>query len=376
MWYLISTLLLPVILAIALGLIVGWMTCTREPGRFWTGWVPLGTLAFAVALLVAVLKWVKGRNGLALDTGLLLFGAYIAGCCLGCVLKQWLSRSSTPVLASAAAPAAAAIMPRDAAPAPAKPVAAFPAPASAPQAITDVAPEPPAAPKVEGEDLHSGTRPLGLVSPRGGQADDLKLIRGIGKQNEGRLHALGIWHFDQIAAWTRDNVEWVGSYLAFPGRIDREDWLTQAKQLAAGVTTDFAARVKRGEVSTSKDDGSLGQANVAALGSDGYEGTRPKNILSAARNGAPDDLKLVNGIGRAIEQKLNAFGVWHFDQIEKMSDDELRFISHWLGFPGRALREKWREDCRILAAGGETDHSRAVKAGKIPSSSSDGGSKH
>ncbi|MGL4325001.1 MAG: hypothetical protein ACRCTD_13260 [Beijerinckiaceae bacterium] len=359
MWYLISTLLLPVILAIALGLIVGWLTCTREPGRFWTGWVPLGTLAFAVALLVAVLKWIKGRNGLALDTGLLLFGAYIAGCCLGCILKQWLSRSSAPVLAAAAAPATAAIMPRDA----------------VPQAVPSLPPEPPAAPKVEGEDLHSGTRPLGLVSPRGGQADDLKLIRGIGKQNEGRLHALGIWHFDQIAAWTRENVEWVGSYLAFPGRIDREDWLTQAKQLAAGVTTDFAARVKRGEVSTSRDDGSLGQANVAALGPDGYEGTRPQNTLSAARKGASDDLKLVNGIGRAIEQKLNAFGIWHFDQIEKMTDEELRFISHWLGFPGRALRENWREDCRTLAAGGETDHSRAVKAGKIPSSSNDGGNK-
>ena len=50
-------------------------------------------------------------------------------------------------------------------------------------------------------------------------ADDLKLIKGVGPQNEKRLHALGIWHFSQIAAWTPENVEWVGGYLAFPGRI-------------------------------------------------------------------------------------------------------------------------------------------------------------
>ncbi|MGL4497366.1 MAG: hypothetical protein ACRCUX_16255 [Beijerinckiaceae bacterium] len=222
---------------------------------------------------------------------------------------------------------------------------------------------------MEGEDLHGGKRPAGLASPRGGKADDLKLIRGIGKQNEGRLHGLGIWHFDQIAAWTRENIEWVGSYLAFPGRIDREDWITQARDLAAGVTTAFAARVQRGEVATSKDDGSAGQGNVAALGADGYEGVRPKNTLAAPRGAKPDDLKLVNGIGRAIEQKLNGLGIWHFDQIAAMSDDELKFISSFVGFPGRALRENWREDSRTLATGDDTAHSLAVKAGKIPSSS-------
>ena len=86
---------------------------------------------------------------------------------------------------------------------------------------------------VEGESAHEGRRPHGLLSPLQGQADDLKRIRGIGQQNERRLHALGIWHFDQIAAWSAENVAWVGSYLAFPGRIDREKWIAQAKDLAA-----------------------------------------------------------------------------------------------------------------------------------------------
>ena len=43
-----------------------------------------------------------------------------------------------------------------------------------------------------------------------------------------------IYHFDQIADWTRDQIRWVGTYLSFPGRIDREQWVTQAGNLARG----------------------------------------------------------------------------------------------------------------------------------------------
>jgi predicted flap endonuclease-1-like 5' DNA nuclease len=116
-----------------------------------------------------------------------------------------------------------------------------------------------------GADGHAGSKPKGIDGPRGGKADDLKRIRGIGKQNEGRLHALGIWHFDQVAAWTKNEVLWVGSYLAFPGRIEREEWVKQAAVLAKGEETEFSKRVARGEVATSKDDGSQGQGNVAKL---------------------------------------------------------------------------------------------------------------
>jgi NADH-quinone oxidoreductase subunit E len=78
-----------------------------------------------------------------------------------------------------------------------------------------------------------GKRPAGLDAARAGQPDDLTRIKGIGPGNSQRLNGLGIYHFDQIAAWTRDEVTWVGTYLAFPGRIDREDWVGQAKALSA-----------------------------------------------------------------------------------------------------------------------------------------------
>jgi predicted flap endonuclease-1-like 5' DNA nuclease len=107
---------------------------------------------------------------------------------------------------------------------------------------------------------HPGARPSGIVAPP--HPDDLKRIRGIGPQNEGRLHGLGIWHFTQIAAWNAENVNWVSSYLAFPGRIDREKWIDQARELAVGHETEFSRRVAAGMVPTKKDDGSYGQSNV------------------------------------------------------------------------------------------------------------------
>lgn len=130
-----------------------------------------------------------------------------------------------------------------------------------------------AAKKPEGE--IAGTKPKGLEAPRGGKGDDLKRIRGIGKQNEGRLHGLGIWHFDQISTWTKEEAEWVGGYLAFPGRIEREDWIGQAKVLAAGGVTDFAKRADAGLVPTSRDDADYdGGGNIATPGKD--FGDKPK----------------------------------------------------------------------------------------------------
>ena len=79
-----------------------------------------------------------------------------------------------------------------------------------------------------------GTRPSAMIAARGGAADDLQRIKGVGPVNEKHLHELGVFHFDQIAAWQRAEIRWVGTYLAFPGRIDREQWVAQAANLAHG----------------------------------------------------------------------------------------------------------------------------------------------
>ena len=79
-----------------------------------------------------------------------------------------------------------------------------------------------------------------LPAPRGGVADRLIDIKGIGPVNERKLNDHGIFHFDQIAAWKKSDIQAAEAYLAFDGRIAREDWVGQAKALAK------AAKAKTG----------------------------------------------------------------------------------------------------------------------------------
>ncbi len=125
----------------------------------------------------------------------------------------------------AAPPAPAAAV--DAAPAPVDSTPTDPAPAEPPPAVADGIIDAERAATAD----QVGVRPLALAGPRDGNTDDLKRIKGIGPQNEARLNALGIYHFAQIADWTVDEARWVGTYLAFPGRIEREKWIEQARAL-------------------------------------------------------------------------------------------------------------------------------------------------
>ncbi len=61
------------------------------------------------------------------------------------------------------------------------------------------------------------------------QSDDLTKIKGIGRVLEGKLHQLGITSFQQIADFTQADVERVNAVLDFPGRIEREQWVEQAR---------------------------------------------------------------------------------------------------------------------------------------------------
>ncbi len=101
------------------------------------------------------------------------------------------------------------------------------------------------------DEVLTGTRPVGLSGPQG-VADDLKKISGVGRKLEKVLHELGIYHFRQIAAFNPDNVAWVDDYLQFKGRIDRENWIKQAKVLADGGDTEFSNRYKRGETTSNQ----------------------------------------------------------------------------------------------------------------------------
>lgn len=80
--------------------------------------------------------------------------------------------------------------------------------------------------------------PMRLKKPEG-KADDLKLISGVGPKLEKTLNNLGFWHFSQIAKWSKKDVAIVDDELTFKGRIERDDWIKQAKALAKGGRDEY-----------------------------------------------------------------------------------------------------------------------------------------
>lgn len=85
--------------------------------------------------------------------------------------------------------------------------------------------------------LKDKNRPAGIDRPVA--VDDLKLISGVGPKIEGILHTLGIFTFAQVASWKKAERDWMDGYLAFSGRIDRDDWVGQAKALAKGGVAEY-----------------------------------------------------------------------------------------------------------------------------------------
>jgi predicted flap endonuclease-1-like 5' DNA nuclease len=74
--------------------------------------------------------------------------------------------------------------------------------------------------------------PLLLDAPRGGEADDLKLVKGIGAKMEASLNEFGIYHFDQIAGLDENGIAWLDQHLpGFKRNCARFDLVSGAKAL-------------------------------------------------------------------------------------------------------------------------------------------------
>lgn len=102
---------------------------------------------------------------------------------------------------------------------------------------------------------------------------------------------------------------------------------------ASGVPASFAA---------------LDDAAVASAGA----GQKPAG-LTAPRDGRADDLKLIEGIGPVLEQRLHDWGIYHFDQISAWGAAEVAFADQNVPrFKGRASRDKWVAQARIIVAEG------------------------
>jgi predicted flap endonuclease-1-like 5' DNA nuclease len=355
MTYLFSSLFWWILAALIAGFVAGWFTWTRENGIDWmSGWLRWALVAFILGLILVLLNILPGRLGLWLESALFLFASYIIGCLLGVWLKGL----------QAGAPAASG-------------VAAVPATATE-KAVAEKPPAEPVAP------TYPGVRPAGIAAPEG-PADNLKFIKGIGPANEKILNDLGIFHFCQISGWTPENAVWVGHHLAFPGRIEREHWISQANLLCAGLDTEHSYGVKSGAIKVDEAaDAPLSEAEARALhaslpqvaaaveGEGDHAGKRPLGLV-APRGSKADDLKLIKGIGKQNEARLHGLGVWHFDQIAAWTQEEVQWVGSYLAFPGRIDREQWVAQAKVLAAGGTTEFAKRAERGEVASSKDDGG---
>lgn len=92
-----------------------------------------------------------------------------------------------------------------------------------------------ATPAKQEQSAAEGTKPKLLKAARKGKADDLKKIKGVGAKIEKTLNEMGVYHYDQVAAWTEAEKAWVDANLKFRGRIDRENWIEQAGELVSSA---------------------------------------------------------------------------------------------------------------------------------------------
>ena len=103
-------------------------------------------------------------------------------------------------------------------------------------AVAAAAPKPAAkkaAPKAKAKaDSDAGAKPANrLAEARGGAADDLKKLTGVGPKMVAAMHDNGVFHFDQMTAWNADEIAVMDDALTAKGKL--ENWIAQARDLAA-----------------------------------------------------------------------------------------------------------------------------------------------
>jgi predicted flap endonuclease-1-like 5' DNA nuclease len=174
-----------------------------------------------------------------------------------------------------------------------------------------------------------------LGTAKASDKDDLQAIKGIGPFIEEKLNALGIYTWLQISKMTDKLEDQVNEAIEFfPGRVKRDQWVNQAKiLLGEDVKLDEKALKQAEELA--RVEAKAETIDFATLG-----------VASAAEK---DDLKSIKGIGPFIEEKLNALGIYTFEQVSKMTakiEEEVNVAIEF--FPGRVKRDEWAKQAKKL----------------------------
>jgi predicted flap endonuclease-1-like 5' DNA nuclease len=169
------------------------------------------------------------------------------------------------------------------------------------------------------------------------QKNDLKMISGIGPFIEERLHALDIYTFRQISKFTARDIDTIDDAIEyFSGRIERDEWVAQARELVhtKEKRMDMLNRIRERKTRIYFDR------------------------IGIAKKEEADDLTIISGIGGWIKEKLNALDIYTFRQISNFTDEDIQLVTEVIEyFPGRIERDEWILQAQELVriAGNKTE---------------------
>ncbi|MFT4151403.1 MAG: NADH-quinone oxidoreductase subunit E [Paracoccaceae bacterium] len=146
------------------------------------------------------------------------------------------------------------------------------------------------------------------------------------------------------------------------GKVATEGTATGGTAMAQpGQNVDEAPKPASVRVEAAPKARATKAAEPATLAAIPAGGKKPEG-LAAARDGKPDDLKLIEGIGPVLERLCHELGFFHFDQIANWSADEIAWVDQNLkGFKGRVTRDKWVTQAKIIVEQGIEEFLRRAR---------------
>lgn len=178
------------------------------------------------------------------------------------------------------------------------------------------------------------------------EKDDLKMISGIGPFIEERLHALDIYTFKQISQFTARDINTINDAIEyFSGRIERDEWVAQAKELVHNKN-------KRAELLNQ-----ISQRKARIY----------YNRIGIAKKEEADNLTIISGIGGWIQEKLNILDIYTFRQISNFTEEDIHAVTDVIEyFPGRIERDEWIPQAQELVriAGKKSDLLKRIRERK------------
>ena len=216
-----------------------------------------------------------------------------------------------------------------------------------------------------------------LVFATSENRDQLQEIKGVGPFIEEKLNALGIFTFAQISRMTSELEDKVNEAIEFfPGRVKRDEWANQARRLVelgggsgtkpptpeVGIAPTGEKElleqakedIRKKEVADEREREMqmrreraaelLKKSKVAKSVEIGDEEESPIDfsVIGFGSDEDRDDLQRIDGIGRFVEKKLNAIGIYKISQIANMDQSISDEVNAAIGLgPGRIDRDEW-----------------------------------